>query len=281
MAPSAEASSTPLLAVRSLTHSYAAGSRRESPRESPRLDAVRDVTFEIPVGGTLGLVGETGSGKTTTARAVTRLLRPTSGRIEFDGQDLTRMSGRDLVAARRDLQMVFQDPYGSLNPRQRVGTIVGAPLRIHRLLSGDALQARVRELLQLVSLDAADTDRFPHEFSGGQRQRIAIARALALQPRLIVADEPVSALDVSVRAQIVNLLSRVNHDLGVALLVISHDLAVVRHLCSQIAVMQQGRIVEIGDRESICTAPQHPYTQRLIAAAQSRGHADPSPLRDA
>ena len=227
--------------------------------------AVDDVSLTLAPGETLGLVGESGCGKSTLARTVVRLLDPTAGRLEFDGRDVTRVRGRALRNLRRELQIVFQDPFASLNPRMRVGQIVSQPLRVHgRYRPGG--EARVRELLELVGLDPATVDRFPHEFSGGQRQRIGIARALALEPRVLVLDEPVSALDVSVQAQIVALLHRLQRDLGLAYLFISHDLAVVRQLAHRVAVMYLGRIVESGPRDVVFGAATHPYTQALLSA---------------
>jgi len=229
--------------------------------------AVDGVSFTIAPGETVGLVGESGCGKTTLGRAVIRLVEPTDGRIVFDGEDLTRLKGFALRARRRKFQMIFQDPYGSLNPRATVRNIIGEALDIHRLAPNAATRRqRVDSLLQDVGLDHAHAERYPHEFSGGQRQRIGIARALAVEPRLIVCDEPVSALDVSVQAQIVNLLQELQQEHGMAYLFVAHDLAVVRHLSRRILVMYLGKIVEAGEARTTCRFPKHPYTQALISA---------------
>jgi peptide/nickel transport system ATP-binding protein len=227
--------------------------------------AVDGVSLTLAPGETLGLVGESGCGKSTLARTVVRLLDPTAGTILVAGRDVTRARGRELRELRRELQIVFQDPYASLNPRMRVGQIVSQPLRVHGRYREDG-PARVGELLDLVGLDAAVRDRFPRELSGGQRQRVGIARALALEPRVLVLDEPVSALDVSVRAQIVSLLARLRRELGLAYLFIAHDLAVVRQVADRVAVMYLGRIVETGCRDAVFGAATHPYTQALLSA---------------
>ena len=229
--------------------------------------AVDGVSFTIAPGETVGLVGESGCGKTTLGRAVVRLIEPTDGRIVFEGEDLTRLKGSALRARRRKFQMIFQDPYGSLNPRATVRNIIGEALDIHRLApSAAARRERVDSLLQDVGLDHAHAQRYPHEFSGGQRQRIGIARALAVEPKLIVCDEPVSSLDVSVQAQIVNLLRDLQQEHGIAYLFVAHDLAVVRHLSRRILVMYLGKIVEAGEAGITCRSPKHPYTQALISA---------------
>ncbi|HEY0873080.1 MAG TPA: ATP-binding cassette domain-containing protein [Vicinamibacterales bacterium] len=228
--------------------------------------AVDDVSFDIGEGETFGLVGESGSGKTTTGRCILRLVEPTSGEIRFRGEDVLGFSKRRMREARRQMQIVFQDPYSSLNPRMRVGDIVEEPLVIHRLGTKAERQARVRALFDLVGLDASQLTKHPHEFSGGQRQRIGIARALALNPSFIIADEPVSALDVSIQAQVINLLMDLQQRLGLTYLFIAHDLRLVRHICSRVAVMYSGRIVEMGRTESVFTAPAHAYTRALLSA---------------
>jgi oligopeptide/dipeptide ABC transporter ATP-binding protein len=228
--------------------------------------AVDGVTFGIRRAETLGLVGESGSGKTTIGRAIVRIASPYEGAIRLDGEDLLALRGDDLRRRRRRFQMVFQDPYSSLDPRQTVGDILAEPLRVHNLASGSARQDRVAELLRLVGLDPAFVERYPHEFSGGQRQRIGIARALAVEPDLIVCDEPISALDVSIQAQVINLLERLQGDLGLTYLFIAHDLAVVRHIADRVAVMYLGKIVEIAPSDTLYQEPLHPYTVALLSA---------------
>ena len=229
--------------------------------------AVDDVSFTIAPGETVGLVGESGCGKTTLGRALLRLIDPTAGEVIFEGEDIARLNGAELRARRKRFQMIFQDPYGSLNPRMTVEDIIGEALDIHRLATNAAARReRVQALLADVGLDPSHARRYPHEFSGGQRQRIGIARALAVQPKLIVCDEPVSALDVSVQAQIINLLQDLQREHGIAYLFVAHDLAVVEHISRRILVMYLGRIVESGDAKAVCRAPKHPYTQALLSA---------------
>ena len=260
-----------LLEVRNLTKIF---DLAESPFGSRRVGEVRavdDVSLDIHEGETLGLVGESGSGKSTLGRLILRLIEPTSGAILFDGIDLLQANGSGLRRLRRNMQIIFQDPFGSLDPRYRVADVIAEPLILHQKimhenLSRDARRQRVRELLSAVGMDESVMSRYPHEFSGGQRQRIGIARALALRPKFIVADEPVSALDVSVGAQIVNLLQQLQRDFGLTYLFISHSMPVVRYLSTRIAVMYQGKIVEIGTTYQITAQPQHAYTRKLLAA---------------
>src|SRR4051794_17150217 len=235
-------------------------------RTAAHAQAVDGVSFSISRGSALGLVGESGCGKSTTGRLITRLYEPTDGQMRFEGQDIAKLSKRKMLPLRSEIQMIFQDPYSSLNPRHTVGTIVGTPLRVHKMVPEKQVLDRVRELLELVGFNPEHYNRYPNEFSGGQRQRIGLARALALQPKLLVADEPVSALDVSIQAQVVNLLRDVQNEFGIAFLFIAHDLAVVRHFCPEIAVMYLGKIVEIGSREEVYEHAHHPYTQALPSA---------------
>jgi oligopeptide transport system ATP-binding protein len=235
-------------------------------REIGRVRAVDGVTITVKEGETLGLVGESGCGKSTLCRTVLQLIPPTSGSVQFEGEELVGRRGRALRPLRREMQMIFQDPYASLNPRHRVGQIVGTPLRIHGLASGDALKRQVNELLERVGLGPEHYNRFPHEFSGGQRQRIGIARALALRPKLIIADEPVSALDVSIQAQIINLLEDLQDEFKLTYIFVAHDLGVIRHVSDRIAVMYLGKIVELGPAEEVYSRPIHPYTLSLLSA---------------
>jgi len=235
-------------------------------RQVGTIQAVDGISFSIHAGETLGLVGESGSGKSTTARALLQLEKPTSGRILFDNTDLTSLEPDDLRRMRQQMQMIFQDPYASLNPRMRVLSIIREPLDIHNIGNVSERNQQVYELLEMVGLDADHALRFPHEFSGGQRQRVGIARALATRPAFIVADEPISALDVSIQAQIVNLLADLKDELGLTYLFIAHDLSMVRHISDRVAVMYLGRIVELGNRDDVFERPLHPYTQALISA---------------
>jgi ABC-type glutathione transport system ATPase component len=273
--PPASDQPDPLLRVADLRASFPVH-RGLLQRPTGRVHAVDGVSFHVGPGETLGLVGESGCGKTTVGRAVLRLIPASgatlSGRVTFEGKDVLAARGRALFALRRHMQIIFQDPGGSLDPRVRIADAVAEPLIVHRLARGRDLRARALHLLDRCGMPASAADRFPHEFSGGQRQRIAIARALALSPRFIVCDEPTSALDVSVQAQILNLLTDLQRDLGLSYLFISHDMAVVQHMCRRIAVMHQGRVVEEGSRESVLESPSHPYTRALLAAVP-----DPTP----
>jgi len=275
----------PLLEARNLTKVFDLAESPFSGRRSGEVRAVDDVSLDIHQGETLGLVGESGSGKSTLGRLILRLVEPTSGAVIFDGVDLLKANGAELRRLRRHMQIIFQDPFGSLDPRYRVEDVIAEPLILHRKkldqefnrraagdhvagesLSRNGRRQRVRELLRAVGMDESALPRYPHEFSGGQRQRIGIARALALRPKFIVADEPVSALDVSVGAQIVNLLQQLQRDFGLTYLFISHSMPVVRYLSTRIAVMYRGKIVEIGSTEQITSRPQHAYTRKLLAA---------------
>jgi ABC-type oligopeptide transport system ATPase subunit len=260
-------SGEPLLEVRGLVKHFPIDRGVMLRRNVGVVKAVDGVEFDVLCGETFGIVGESGSGKSTTGRLIARLLDPTAGAVRFGGQDITALRGSRLKQVRRELQMVFQDPYSSLNPRRTVGSIVAEPLAIHRVEPDASARRRaVQELMETVGLNPEHYNRYPHEFSGGQRQRIGIARALALKPRLLIADEPVSALDVSIQAQVLNLLRDSQRRLGLTMVFISHDLSVVRHMCDRIAVMREGRIVELASNERLYAAPRDPYTRELLAA---------------
>jgi len=260
-------SQEPLVKVRDLVKHFPVIRGVVVRRKNDVVRAVDGVSFDVRRGETLGIVGETGCGKSTTARLMMRLLEATAGEVCFDGQDITRIRGARLKAVRREMQMVFQDPYSSLNPRKTIGSIVSEPFAIHGLERDKARRKRrVRQLLETVGLNPEHYNRYPHEFSGGQRQRIGMARALALSPKLLIADEPVSALDVSIQAQVLNLLREMQSRLGLTLVLISHDLAVVRHMCDRVAVMHGGKIVELESNEALYASPRHPYTRELLAS---------------
>ena len=258
----------PVLEVENLKMYFPVKSSGLMRRTVGYVQAVDGISFQVPTGGSLGLVGESGCGKSTTGRLITRLYTPTAGTMKFGDiqEDIAHMSPRKLKPLRRNVQMIFQDPYTSLNPRHTVGAIVGAPLSVHNVVPKNQILPRVQELLEVVGLNPEHYNRYPNEFSGGQRQRIGIARALTLNPKLLVADEPVSALDVSIQAQVINLLQDLQREFDIAFLFIAHDLAVVRHFCPEVAVMYLGKIVEIADRETIYSRAHHPYTQALLSA---------------
>jgi oligopeptide transport system ATP-binding protein len=258
--------SGPLLEVSDLVKHFPIKRGLLVDRAVDQVRAVDGVSFSVGAGETLGLVGESGSGKSTLSRAVLQLIEPTSGSVRFEEREIAGLGRRQMRPLRREMQMVFQDPFASLNPRRRIGQIIAGPLKLQGIASGAELRRSVHELLERVGLSGEHYDRFPHEFSGGQRQRIGIARALALQPKLIVADEPVSALDVSIQAQIINLLADLQDEFGIAYVFVAHDIGVVRHVSDRIAVMNEGRIVEIGSAEQVCQRPQDPYTRKLLAS---------------
>ena len=261
-APSADA----LLTVTGLTKHFPVNRGVIFRHRVGLVRSVDDVTFDVAQGETLGIVGESGCGKTTTARMLVRLIEPTAGQILFDGRDITHLRTRTMRPLRRDVQMIFQDPYSSLNPRHTVGAIVGAPFRLQRVKTEKGTKRSVQDLLELVGLNPEHYNRYPHEFSGGQRQRIGIARTLALRPRLIVADEPVSALDVSIQAQVINLLADLQSELGLTYVIIAHDLSVIRHVANRVAVMYLGNLVELASRNDLYERPMHPYTVALLSA---------------
>ncbi|GGU81542.1 dipeptide/oligopeptide/nickel ABC transporter ATP-binding protein [Streptomyces filipinensis] len=263
---SAGADGEPLLEVSGLVKHFPVKGGFPIRRTVGAVQAVDGVDITVHAGESFGLVGESGCGKSTTGRLIARLLEPTGGTITYRGQDISHANRKQLAPIRSEIQMIFQDPYSSLNPRQTVGKIISGPMEINGINPEGGREKRVRELLEIVGLNPEHYNRFPHEFSGGQRQRIGVARALALEPKLIVADEPVSALDVSIQAQVVNLLQKVQRELGIAFVFIAHDLAVVRHFSQRVAVMYLGKIIEVGDRESIYTRPRHPYTHALLSA---------------
>ena len=256
----------PLLDVRDLTKHFEQRTSGVIRRAAPPVKAVDGISFTLNRGETLGLVGESGCGKSTAGRSVLRLIQPSGGNILFDGDDITKYSANRLRRFRREAQMVFQDPIGSLNPRHPVGSIIGAPFGIQKVNPVGGVRAEVQRLMERVGLNPEHYNRYPHEFSGGQRQRIGIARAIALQPKLIVCDEPVSALDVSIQAQVVNLLEDLQNEYGMAYVFIAHDLSVVRHISDRVAVMYLGKMMELTDRDTLYSAPMHPYTQALMSA---------------
>ena len=256
----------PLVQARRLSKTFSSGQSAFGLHAASQVRAVRDVSLTIKAGETLGLVGESGSGKSTLGRMLLRLVEPDSGEVLFDGHDVLRAGGTELRRLRRDMQIIFQDPFGSLDPRMAVEQIVCEPMAIHGTEDRAGRRRRAAEVMRAVGLDASALNRYPHEFSGGQRQRIGIARALVLRPRFIVADEPVSALDVSVGSQIVNLLQKLQREFSLTYLFISHSMPIVRYLANRIAVMQRGELVEVGMTEQVITAPQHPYTRTLLQA---------------
>ncbi len=260
------ASGGSLLEVTDLVKHFPIKSGLLIDRTVDQVRAVDGISFTVNKGETLGLVGESGSGKSTTCRVVLQLLKPTSGSVKFEGREIAGLRRRELRPLRREMQMIFQDPYASLNPRKRIGQIVGDQLKVQKVASGKELRTRVEGLLERVGLSPEHYNRFPHEFSGGQRQRIGIARALALEPKLIFCDEPVSALDVSIQAQIVNLLDDLQDEMGLTYVFVAHDIGVVRHISDRIAVMNHGQIVETGDADQVCEHPRDEYTKKLLSA---------------
>jgi len=261
-----DVSGGPLLEVTDLVKHFPIKAGLLIDREVDQVRAVDGVSFTVNKGETLGLVGESGSGKSTTCRVVLQLLKPTSGSVKFEGREIAGLGRRQLRPLRREMQMIFQDPYASLNPRKRIGQIVGDQLKVQKVASGKELRVRVEGLLERVGLAPEHFNRFPHEFSGGQRQRIGIARALALEPKLVFCDEPVSALDVSIQAQIVNLLDDLQDEMGLTYVFVAHDIGVVRHISDRIAVMNHGKIVETGDADQVCEHPRDDYTKKLLSA---------------
>jgi peptide/nickel transport system ATP-binding protein/oligopeptide transport system ATP-binding protein len=275
VAPEKSGHGQPLLEVEGLQKYFPVTRGIIFQKQVGAVKAVDGLTFSVAKGETMGLVGETGCGKSTTGRLLTRLLEPSAGSIRFDGKDITHLSRGQMRPLRKDIQIIFQDPYGSLNPRHTIGTIVGAPFRLQKVQTENGVKKAVQDLLALVGLNPEHYNRYPHEFSGGQRQRVGIARALALRPKLIVCDEPVSALDVSIQAQVINLLEDLQNEFDLTYVFIAHDLSVVRHISDRVAVMYLGKIVEIGDRISLYEHPMHPYTHALLSAVPV-----PDPIRE-